>query len=147
MARKKVQPVDKTPHAPRGAEHVADLVAQGVQNPRLNPDGSEFLSQEPIVLRVKRRTITDLETLREQIRAIRASDGPVEFETFQEADDFDVEDDFGEFTSKWEIPADNQVDAYVNYRSTGEIPPDSAAKPAAPAPSGPPASTGENPGP
>lgn len=139
MARKKLPPEEKTPFAPRGAEHVADLVAQGVPYPRLNPDGSEFLSDEPIVLRVKRRTLTDLETLRHQIRQIRATEGPLEFETFADADDFDLEDDFGDFTSQWEIPVDNQVDAYVAARTTGELP--DSSQQAAPAEGTPPSGT------
>lgn len=118
MARKKKIQIEKYPGIPRGAEHGA----------RLTESGAEILSTEPITLRVKSHVITDFDKLRQQIQAIRAHDGPIEFETFQEADDFDIEDDFGDFTSKWEIPSDNPddaqvtIDEYIRFRTTGELP-------------------------
>lgn len=126
MARKKKIQIDKLPHVPRGAEHVKEAVEASNPFPRLTPEGAELLSQEPVVLHVNRRIVTDLETIRRQIQAIRATDGPIQFETFAEADDFDLEDDFGEFHSKWEIPADQPdditVEQYLRFKETGEIP-------------------------
>lgn len=126
MARKKKIQIEKFPGIPRGAEHVMEAVEKGDPFPRLTPQGAELLSQEPVVLHVNRRIVTDLETIRRQIAAIRATDGPIQFESFAEADDFDLEDDFGDFHSKWEIPADQPdditVEQYLRFKETGELP-------------------------
>lgn len=128
MARKKKLQIEEHPGKPRGTEHL-EVLNQALPGARLDAEGNEIMSTEPIVLHLKRRTVTDLETLRNTIRAIRAHDGPIEFETFQEADDFDIEDDYGDFSSRWELPADTEGDPnmptaeeYVRYRTTGEIP-------------------------
>lgn len=143
MARKKKFQVDKKATVPRGAEHtIADdevVVTPRTKFLRLKPDGSELVSDEPVVMRVKQRLIGDPELIRAQIERLRvtALDG-TEFETFEEADDFDLEDDYGDFTSKWEIPADhdNAVEAYKRFRATGELPADLAAALAKKAPAG-----------
>lgn len=141
MARKKKIVIDKYPGVPRGAEHVAEQVAAGDPHPRLDENGAEVLSDEPIVLHLNRRTVTDLDQLRLAIQNLRAHDGPIQFESFDEADDFNLEDDFGDFASRWEIPADQPTDItvqdYLRFRETGElpahlIPQDNRASPEAP---------------
>jgi len=126
MARKKKIQIEKFPGVPRGHEHVAEDHLAGKTLPRLTEAGAEILSAEPVVLHVNRRTVTDLEQLRSAIQNLRAHDGPITFESFQEADDFDLEDDFGDFHSKWEIPADQPTDItveqYLRFRETGELP-------------------------
>lgn len=140
MARKKKIQIEKFPGIPRGAEHITtpDPALPGA---RLDAQGREVLSTEPIVLHLKRRTVTDLDTLRKTIQLIRATDGPVEFETFAEADDFDIEDSYGDFSSRWEIPADQDpgvsAEQFTKFMQTGEIPAnlfpqDSPAPPAGP---------------
>lgn len=129
MARKKKAQIDRHAGVPRGAEHTVEAdtfpPAPRSKNLRLNEDGSERVSTEPVVMRVKHRLIGDPDLIRMQIQRLRATalDG-TEFETFEEADDFDVDDAYGEFTSTWEISADHDssVDAYIQYKRTGEIP-------------------------
>lgn len=125
MARKKKIQIEKFPGIPRGAEHLPqpDPALPGA---RLDAMGRELPSDEPVVLHVRNRKITDLDHLRRTIQLIRATDGPVQFETFEEADDFDVDDSYGEFASRWEIPADQppEVSAkeFTDFIQTGVIP-------------------------
>lgn len=129
MARKKKLELEKHPGKPRGTEHL-EVLNDSLPGSRLDGDGREIPSNEPMVLHLRKRTVTDLDQLRNIIQNIRATDGPIEFETFQEADDFDVEDDYGQFASQWEIPADGDdpsgpmptAEEYVRWRQTGELP-------------------------
>lgn len=144
MTRKKKLQVEKTPNIPRGGEHRADLVtpkdqAVRTRDIRLDQAGTEIPSEEPVLLRVGRKLIGDPELIREKIRQLRAMDASgIEFETFEEADDFNVDDDYGDFTSQWEIPADTDqaVQDYLHYRRTGELPEDVATRLAKHAPAG-----------
>lgn len=157
MPRKKKIQLDKYPLVPRGAEHTVEADTPAVQTARsrdlrIDQAGREILSTEPVVLRIKKRLIGDPAEIRRQIQNLRATtlDG-TEFETFEEADDFDLEDDYGDFTSKWEIPADHDdaVEAYKRYRATGELPAHLATELAKYAPAGtpppPPSQTGSPP--
>lgn len=77
---------------------------------RLDDEGREVLDQTPIALRVKRRVVTDFEDIRKIIRreiSDAASRGGAE--TFEEANDFDVDDEV-DFTSPHEYTADQEAE-------------------------------------
>lgn len=77
---------------------------------KLDEAGREVLDQTPIALRVKRRVVTDFEDIRNIIRreiSDAASRGGAE--TFEEANDFDVDDEV-DFSSPHEYTADQEAE-------------------------------------
>lgn len=97
MARKKIQEPERYPGVRRGLQNGAGL----------NEAGAETFDNEPLVLRVRGRVINDMDRIRSAIQNLRATEDGNAVETFEEADDFDVDDDFGEFSSQHEILADH----------------------------------------
>lgn len=98
MARIKVLPLEKFPGVPRGRQNGAGLT----------PDGAEKFDPDPLVLRVKGREINDMDRIRMAIQNLRFDQQGDVHETFEEADDFEVDDDAGDFSSQHEISADQE---------------------------------------
>lgn len=99
MARKKVPAKEMFPGVPRGRQNGAVL----------DENGAEQFDPEPIVLKVKSGVISDMERIRQAVRSLQLTDASgEEHETWEEADDFEVDDDYGEFSSQHEIRADDE---------------------------------------
>lgn len=97
MARKKPRIEEKYPGIPRGRQNGAGL----------DEFGAETFDPEPIALKVKGQLISDMDRIRLAVHNLRVTEADgSEMETFEEADDFEVDDDYGEFSSVHEIPAD-----------------------------------------
>lgn len=134
MARKRKIQIEKFHGIPRGAEHLPSSAFTTVdvetgelkvnRHPRLTADGREIPDPNPVAVPLKTRNIFSADELRRRRQLIEESGGPVEPESLEDANDFDVDDDFGEFTSVWEqSDADLQaINDYRRFKATGEIP-------------------------
>lgn len=106
-------------------------------NPRLNPDGSEILDPTPIAIPFGFEQPESLEQKMQRMIRHTVSQAAAEqgFETFEESNDFDVDDDSGDFVSVFEEEFDPVLgrgltpDEFTRDRAHYEKMYDAAAEP------------------
>lgn len=131
MARKKKIHIEKHPGVPRGCEFVhgqvkiEDLPGRNLKTKDLRLDdlGREISDPTPVAVPVKGRPWS-IDELRNHRQLLEESAGQLEVESFDEANDFDMDDEFGEFVSVWEKTPDDElaIADYKRFKETGEIP-------------------------
>lgn len=131
MARKKKVHIEKYPGIPRGCENIAsDLVEiqpgreLHTKDLRLDHLGREISDPTPLALPLRKTSVFTPEQLRHARALMEEANGPLEPESFEEANDFELDDDFGEFVSLWEKTPDDEraIEEYRAFKETGAIP-------------------------
>lgn len=132
MARKRKIQIEKYPGVPRGAEHLNTAPSvdpttgeiSSPRHPRLDAAGREITDPNPVALKLNKNSIFSAEELHKRRMAIAEYSGPLEPESIEEMMDFEVDDDFGEFSSVWEQSQDDiaAIEDYKHFKATGEIP-------------------------
>lgn len=124
-------------------EYLARLLAKG-----LNPDGTPILDPTPIAPPIGyKKQPSMVEIVRDMVRSekLKAEAEAAGFESFEEADDFDIPDDPVQLRSPWENDFDPSVEELMSAgrealakRSPPDSPPSPQATPPVPPPDGPP---------
>lgn len=134
MARKRKVHIEKFPGIPRGTEHLKDRLEETdpetgevkrKRHPRLDALGREISDPLPLTMPLKKGSnIFTAEQLQRARALYEESGGNLEPESIEEANDFDVDDDFGDFVSVWEQSADDlrAIEEYKQWKATGDIP-------------------------
>lgn len=83
----------------------------------LGEDGREYPDQTPIAIRVRNRVVTNFDDIRSIIRReVSAAAERQGAESFEEANDFDVDDEPVE-KSRWEYSADQELEEREQYEA------------------------------
>lgn len=83
----------------------------------LGDDGREYPDQTPIAIRVRNRVVTNFDDIRSIIRReVSAAAERQGAESFEEANDFDVDDEPVE-KSRWEYSADQELEEREQYEA------------------------------
>lgn len=83
----------------------------------LGEDGREYPDQTPIAIRVRNRVVTNFDDIRSIIRReVSAAAERQGAESFEQANDFDVDDEPVE-KSRWEYSADQELEEREQYEA------------------------------